>query len=175
MRISLLYIASSVVALAAAQEKANPFTLPPGFMITAGQPTTITWDPTTQGTVSIRLREGASSNLEEGTVVASRIDNNGKTTITLPADTTRNSDYALQIVSDSNPATDLSSSDHARHHDQRHWCNYVGRFIHNRRIDPDHDVYQHRFVNPKRKYKKYLRLDFTQRYCRFHWCFDYDY
>lgn len=70
MRISILYIASSIVALAAAQEKANPFTLPPGFMITAGQPATITWDPTTQGTVSIRLREGASSNLEEGTVVA---------------------------------------------------------------------------------------------------------
>lgn len=70
MRISLLYIASFVVGLAAAQERANPFTLPPGFMITAGQPTTITWDPTTQGTVSIRLRAGASSNLEEGTVVA---------------------------------------------------------------------------------------------------------
>lgn len=70
MRISILYIAGSVVGLAAAQEKANPFTLPPGFMITAGQPITITWDPTTQGTVSIRLRAGASSNLEEGTVVA---------------------------------------------------------------------------------------------------------
>lgn len=70
MRLQLLYIAASLVALAAAQERANPFTLPPGFMITAGEPTTITWNPTTQGTVSIRLRQGASSNLEEGTVIA---------------------------------------------------------------------------------------------------------
>lgn len=73
MRTSLLYIAYSLLALAAAQStgtKANPFTLPPGFMINAGQATTITWTPTTGGTVSIRLREGASSNLEAGTVIA---------------------------------------------------------------------------------------------------------
>ncbi|KAL8730257.1 MAG: hypothetical protein Q9181_004724 [Wetmoreana brouardii] len=101
MRASLLYVASSVLALVAAQDKPNPFTLPPGFMITAGQATTITWQPTTGGTVSIRLRQGASSNLEEGTVIASHVDNNGKTTVTLPASTTRNSDYALEIVSDS--------------------------------------------------------------------------
>ncbi|KAL9012837.1 MAG: hypothetical protein Q9173_002429 [Seirophora scorigena] len=110
MRLQLLYIAASLFALAAAQEKANPFTLPPGFMITAGEPTTITWNPTTQGTVSIRLRQGASSNLEEGTVIASNIDNTGRTTITLPEDTTRNSDYALQIVSDENPITDVNYS-----------------------------------------------------------------
>ncbi|KAL8694574.1 MAG: hypothetical protein Q9224_003547 [Gallowayella concinna] len=109
MRVPFLCIAGSIFALVAAQSKPNPFTLPPGFMINAGQPTTITWEPTTGGTVSIRLREGASSNLEEGTVIASNIDNNGKATITLPADTTRNSDYALQIVSDSDP-TDVNYS-----------------------------------------------------------------
>ncbi len=53
-----------------AQERPNPFTLKPDFMINAGEPTTITWEPTTDGTVSIRLRAGASSNLEEGTIIA---------------------------------------------------------------------------------------------------------
>ncbi|KAL8657895.1 MAG: hypothetical protein Q9226_001468 [Calogaya cf. arnoldii] len=103
MRVPFLYGAASFLSLVAAQQPTgpNPFTLPPGFMITAGQPTTLTWTPTAGDTVSIRLREGASSNLEEGTVIASNIDNNGKATITLPADTTRNSDYALQIVADS--------------------------------------------------------------------------
>ncbi|KAL8991672.1 MAG: hypothetical protein Q9169_007762 [Polycauliona sp. 2 TL-2023] len=121
MRVSLLYAASSFFALIAAQqpEGPNPFTLPPGFMINAGERTTITWTPTTGGTVSIRLRQGASSNLEEGTVIACEqflfpilsigarvltslvadIQNNGRAEITLPEDTTRNSDYALQIVS----------------------------------------------------------------------------
>ena len=70
MRVSLLYVASSFLALVAAQERPNPFTLKPDFMINAGEPTTITWEPTTDGTVSIRLRAGASSNLEEGTVIA---------------------------------------------------------------------------------------------------------
>ncbi|KAL8757098.1 MAG: hypothetical protein Q9199_002460 [Rusavskia elegans] len=103
MRVSLLYVAGSFLSLIAAQQPTgpNPFTLPPGFMINAGQQTTITWTPTAGGTVSIRLRQGASSNLEEGTVIASNIANNGKATITLPADTTRNSDYALQITADS--------------------------------------------------------------------------
>lgn len=70
MRVSLLYITSALLAFAAAQTKPNPFTLPPGFMINAGQPTIITWTPTTGGTVSIQLRSGASSNLEQGTTVA---------------------------------------------------------------------------------------------------------
>lgn len=72
MRISLLYVAGSLLSLVAAQQPLgpNPFTLPPGFMINAGQQTTITWTPTAGDTVSIRLRAGASSNLEEGTVVA---------------------------------------------------------------------------------------------------------
>ncbi|CAO1606305.1 hypothetical protein XANCAGTX0491_009804 [Xanthoria calcicola] len=103
MRISLFYVAGALLSLVAAQQPLgpNPFTLPPGFMINAGQQTTITWTPTAGDTVSIRLRAGASSNLEEGTVVASNVPNNGRTSITLPADTTRNSDYALQIVADS--------------------------------------------------------------------------
>ena len=69
MRYSILYAASSLLALAVAQNRPNPFTLDSDFMITAGEPTTITWEPTTDGTVSIRLRSGASSDLEEGTEI----------------------------------------------------------------------------------------------------------
>ncbi|KAL8952085.1 MAG: hypothetical protein Q9222_001996 [Ikaeria aurantiellina] len=111
MRASLVYIASCLLALAAAQAPSGPnyFTLPAGFMINAGSPTPITWNPTTGGTVTIRLRSGASSDLEQGTVVASNIDNDGRATITVPADTVRNSDYTLEIVSDSN-AQDVNYS-----------------------------------------------------------------
>ncbi|KAL8893927.1 MAG: hypothetical protein Q9192_004784 [Flavoplaca navasiana] len=121
MRASLICIASAFLSLVATQQPTgpNPFTLPADFMINAGEPTTITWTPTTGGTVSIRLRDGASSDLNQGIVVACKrppllsspliavaltlliadIENNGRTQITIPADTTRNSDYALQIVS----------------------------------------------------------------------------
>ncbi|KAL8943533.1 MAG: hypothetical protein Q9216_000991 [Gyalolechia sp. 2 TL-2023] len=105
MRPSLLYIASSILAFATAQGNgANPFTLEPDFMINAGEPTTLTWTPTTGGTVTIQLRSGASSNLDQVTTLAANVDNDGETTVTVPADTTRNSDYALSIVSDSDPA-----------------------------------------------------------------------
>ncbi|KAL8712404.1 MAG: hypothetical protein Q9220_003252 [cf. Caloplaca sp. 1 TL-2023] len=111
MRASIVYVASCLLALAAAQAPSGPnyFTLPAGFMINAGSSTPITWNPTTGGTVTIRLRSGASSDLESGTVVASHLDNNGKATITVPADTVRNSDYTLEIVSDSN-ASDVNYS-----------------------------------------------------------------
>ncbi|KAL8863949.1 MAG: hypothetical protein Q9198_010210, partial [Flavoplaca austrocitrina] len=101
MRASLFCMASAFLSLVATQQPTgpNPFTLPADFMINAGEPTTITWTPTTGGTVSIRLRDGASSDLNQGIVVASDIENNGRAQITIPADTTRNSDYALQIVS----------------------------------------------------------------------------
>ncbi|KAL9611797.1 MAG: hypothetical protein Q9167_003565 [Letrouitia subvulpina] len=86
-----------------AQDKPNPFTVPSTYMATAGQPSTVTWQPTTPGTVTIRLRSGASSDLENGVVIGSHIDNNGKYTFTLPPSTVRNSDYTLEIVSDTNP------------------------------------------------------------------------
>ncbi|KAL9585664.1 MAG: hypothetical protein Q9212_001401 [Teloschistes hypoglaucus] len=103
MRSSILGLAASLFALAVAQDKPNPFTIPPSFMVNAGQPTSVTWTPTTGGTVTIYLRSGASNNLDKGIAVASNVQNNGKTNIDVPADTVRNSDYALSIVSDQNP------------------------------------------------------------------------
>ncbi|KAL8746423.1 MAG: hypothetical protein Q9190_001560 [Brigantiaea leucoxantha] len=101
MRFSFLSIVAVLFATVSAQTKPNAFTLPSDFMITAGQPTTVTWTPSTPGTVTIRLRQGASSDLDQGVVVGSHIDNNGKYTFTIPASTVRNTGYALEIISDS--------------------------------------------------------------------------
>jgi hypothetical protein len=49
----------------------NPFTLDPSFAVTAGQPVTLKWTPTTGGTVQLVLRSGASSNLNTGLVIQS--------------------------------------------------------------------------------------------------------
>ena len=49
----------------------NPFTIPrSGFSFTAGEASDINWSPTTNGTVSIILRSGPSSNFDHGEIVA---------------------------------------------------------------------------------------------------------
>lgn len=48
----------------------NPFKIPPGgISFTAGQPATISWTPSTGGTVTLKLREGAASALNTGTII----------------------------------------------------------------------------------------------------------
>ncbi len=68
MRLLLLSIPGGLAAVALAANP-NPFNVPEGFSLTAGKPTTLTWNPTTPGTVTLRLRQGASNNLEAGTVI----------------------------------------------------------------------------------------------------------
>lgn len=49
----------------------NPFNIPKESLNTeAGQTVDLTWDPTTEGTVTIYLRSGASNNLNKGTPIA---------------------------------------------------------------------------------------------------------
>jgi hypothetical protein len=51
----------------------NPFNVPPqGFYFCAGCTTTITWTPTTQGTVTLELMDMSKSDV--GTVIASELD-----------------------------------------------------------------------------------------------------
>ena len=61
-----------MIAAAVAQggTKANPPTVPSDYSVTAGQPSTFTWKPTTQGPVTLTLRSGAASDLNKGTVIA---------------------------------------------------------------------------------------------------------
>ncbi|RMZ06396.1 hypothetical protein D0862_04636 [Hortaea werneckii] len=79
----------------------NAFNIPDaGLSATGGQPLDLSWDPTTDGTVTLVLRSGSSNNLNEGTVIA----RNGSYTWTPSNDLTRGSDYTVQIVSDDDPS-----------------------------------------------------------------------
>ncbi|KZF23791.1 hypothetical protein L228DRAFT_238310 [Xylona heveae TC161] len=101
MRFSVAVILSALAAAVAAQSNDNPFKYPTGgWGFKAGSSTEIDWDPTTSGTVTILLREGANSNLSPGTAIAKSIPNNGKFTWAVPADTVRGANYALEIVDD---------------------------------------------------------------------------
>ncbi|KAF7184990.1 putative cell wall protein [Pseudocercospora fuligena] len=102
----LFALSAAITALAQdTGSGANPFKIPTtGLQATAGEPLTLSWEPTTSGTVSLILRSGSSNDLAEGTVIASNIDNKGSYTWTPDTDTTRGSDYTIEIVSDSDPS-----------------------------------------------------------------------
>ena len=72
MHSTILTNLALLVASAIAQSSnANPFNIPNGgYALTAGQASTITWKPTTSGSVTLTLREGANSDLSKGTVIA---------------------------------------------------------------------------------------------------------
>lgn len=72
MRLVSLSGIACLVSAAVAQtgSKANPPTVPSDYSVTAGKPSTFTWKPTTQGTVTLTLRTGAASDLNKGTVIA---------------------------------------------------------------------------------------------------------
>ncbi|TKA67454.1 hypothetical protein B0A55_08077 [Friedmanniomyces simplex] len=97
----LTLLAAPFLALA---QNANSFKIPTNFSATAGQPLALSWNPTTQGTVTLVLRSGASSDLAAGTIIASSIANSGSYSWTPDTHITRGSDYTVEIVSDSDPS-----------------------------------------------------------------------
>ena len=70
---SVFYLTLSALAsLAAAATGANPFNIPSeGYSFETGQPTTLTWEPTTSGTVTLKLQWGAVMTTNSGTTIAS--------------------------------------------------------------------------------------------------------
>ncbi|KAL4888688.1 Ser-Thr-rich glycosyl-phosphatidyl-inositol-anchored membrane family-domain-containing protein [Aspergillus ambiguus] len=93
---------SAFAALAAAADNANPFNIPNGgYSFTAGKPTTLTWKPTTDGTVTLRLQWGSVMTPESGSVIAKSISNSGSYTWTPPADLAAQPDYTVEIIDDS--------------------------------------------------------------------------
>ncbi|KAB8230185.1 GPI anchored serine-threonine rich family protein [Aspergillus alliaceus] len=95
---SVFYLTLSAIATlaAAATSGANPFNIPSeGYSFEAGQPTTLSWDPTTSGTVSLKLQWGAvlTSNTDN-------IANSGSFTWTPPANLAAQPDYTIEILSD---------------------------------------------------------------------------
>lgn len=72
MQLVILPLAASLLSLVCAQQGPGPnaFKIPKeGLSLAAGQPTTLTWNPTTPGTVSLFLRSGASSALDQGALI----------------------------------------------------------------------------------------------------------
>ena len=69
MKLFTLFI-SALAALAAAQSSPNPISAPTGGTIQAGAATTITWTPTTPGTVTLVLRSGSSNDLSTVATIA---------------------------------------------------------------------------------------------------------
>ncbi|KAK3113020.1 hypothetical protein LTR53_010109 [Teratosphaeriaceae sp. CCFEE 6253] len=100
----MLLVRSSLLALLSAPfvvfaQSPNPPNVPVGFAVTAGQSIDLSWKPTTQGTVTLVLRSGASSDLNVGSVIVC----SGSYTWTPDSTITRGSDYTIEIVDDSDP------------------------------------------------------------------------
>lgn len=81
----------------------NPIAKPNlGDVVPAAKPYTITWKPTTSGTVTILLLHGSSSNMDKLYAIADKVPNSGSYTWTpssdLDADVTH---YGLQLIDDS--------------------------------------------------------------------------
>lgn len=71
MRFFTTLAVAAIAAIASADSKANPFSIPvDGYTFTTGEPTALKWEPTTQGTVSLILQWGAVLTGNTGTVIA---------------------------------------------------------------------------------------------------------
>ncbi|KAH8433653.1 GPI anchored serine-threonine rich family protein [Aspergillus melleus] len=100
---SIFFLTLSAIATlaAAASEKANPFNIPKdGYSFKTGEPTTLTWAPTTEGTVTLRLQWGGVLTPNSGTAIAKSIPNSGSFTWTPPSDLAAQPDYTVEIISD---------------------------------------------------------------------------
>lgn len=106
MRFISALVAGALAAVAVAQttgSKPNPFTNSDYSGITAGTPITLTWTPTTGGTVTIELVQGDPGNLDPVSVIQSGIQNSGSFEWTPDASIVEGTNYALKIVDDTNP------------------------------------------------------------------------
>lgn len=77
----------------------NPISAPTaGDEIKAGKPVTIVWKPTTDGTITLRLRKGDSDNLETVQDITKNIPNSGTFTWTPSTKLEGDEDYAVEII-----------------------------------------------------------------------------
>lgn len=71
MRSFICLTVSALAAVATAGSMANPFKIPSGgYSFTVGEATTLQWDPTTSGTVTLRLQHGSVTTSTDGYAIA---------------------------------------------------------------------------------------------------------
>ena len=74
MRAFIYLTLSGLTALAAAAaNNDNSFNIPKdGYSFKAGEPTTLSWDPTTEGTITLKLQWGAVLTPDSGKEIAGK-------------------------------------------------------------------------------------------------------
>jgi hypothetical protein len=93
----LLSVAAFAAAVLAAE---NPIIKPDGKEpILAGHTFTIEWKPTTEGTITLTLRQGPSTNLNTLGVIADKVPNSGTYEWTPDASLPSGDNYAIMITS----------------------------------------------------------------------------
>ncbi|EAW20087.1 GPI anchored serine-threonine rich family protein [Aspergillus fischeri NRRL 181] len=101
MRSIIFLSLSALAAIAAAATKENAFNIPAnGYQFSAGEPTTLTWDPTTSGTVTLKLQWGDVFTPDSGSTIVSSIPNSGSYTWNVPSSIASRPDYTVEIISD---------------------------------------------------------------------------
>lgn len=100
MRFSTVLCAVGAFAAAVFAQQ-NPISKPgPSDEIIAGKPFSIQWKPTTKGTITLRLRQGESTNLDTIGDIATDIENTGTYEWTPEETLPAGDDYAIEIVSE---------------------------------------------------------------------------
>ncbi|KAJ5312323.1 hypothetical protein PENANT_c011G01674 [Penicillium antarcticum] len=101
MRFFTSFAVVALAAIASASSTANSFNIPTnGYTFKVGESTTLTWTPTTSGTVTLRLQWGAVTTANSGSVLASNIANDGSYTWDVPSSLAAQPDYTIEIISD---------------------------------------------------------------------------
>ncbi|KAL7271064.1 hypothetical protein RUND412_006203 [Rhizina undulata] len=100
---ALFALASAYTTPVGSEPVGNPIYTPSlGEQVPVGEPFTITWDPTTEGTVTLILLRGPSTNVVPLSVIAENIDNTGSYVWTpstsLEDDVTH---YGIELIVDS--------------------------------------------------------------------------
>ncbi|KAJ6041608.1 uncharacterized protein N7446_010511 [Penicillium canescens] len=103
MRFFTSFAVAALAAIASASSTDNSFNIPTdGYTFKVGEPTTLTWTPSTSGTVTLRLQWGAVTTANSGSVIASNIANDGSYTWDVPSNLAAQPDYTIEIISDDN-------------------------------------------------------------------------
>ncbi|MCJ1474301.1 hypothetical protein MMC13_002959 [Lambiella insularis] len=105
MRLSIAFLASTLAAIVSCQIP-NAFNLPASgdYLLTAGEPITLTWGDLSGSTVTLTLRDGPNGALNPGTVIQSGIANTGTYTYNVPLDITPGNTYTIMITNDQDPS-----------------------------------------------------------------------